>query len=52
MGNGAGRGCFVVVRGCPLGTGDDRCEWQASGTVGEQDGGTAWRPFGTSSAVG
>jgi hypothetical protein len=25
----------VVVRGCPLGTGQDCCEWQANGTAGE-----------------
>jgi hypothetical protein len=25
---------FGVVRGCPLGTGQDRCEWHASGTAG------------------
>jgi hypothetical protein len=35
--NGAGRGHFGVVHGCPLGTGQDRCEWHASGTVGEDD---------------
>jgi hypothetical protein len=42
-GNGAGRGCFVVVRGCPLGTAQDRCEWHACGTVGEDDPRTPWR---------
>ena len=26
-----------VVRECPLGTGEDRCEWHASGTAGEYD---------------
>jgi hypothetical protein len=35
MGNGAGRGCFVVVRGCPFETGQDRSEWHASGTAAE-----------------
>jgi hypothetical protein len=35
MGNGAGGGCFLVVRGCPLVTGHDRYEWHACGTVGE-----------------
>jgi hypothetical protein len=30
----SGRG---IVRGCPLGTGQDRCEWHASGTAGEID---------------
>src|SRR4029450_8423167 len=34
--NGAGRGRFVVVRGCPLGPGGDRCEWHASGTAAEE----------------
>jgi hypothetical protein len=34
-GNRAGRGRRGVVRGCPLGTGRDRCEWHASGTAGE-----------------
>jgi hypothetical protein len=37
MGNGAGRCCFGVVRGCPLETGQDRCEWHGSGTAGEDD---------------
>jgi hypothetical protein len=32
---GAGRGRWGVVHGCPLGTARDRCEWQASGTAGE-----------------
>src|SRR4029453_17020719 len=32
-GKGAGRVRCGVVRGCPLGTGQDRCEWQASATV-------------------
>jgi hypothetical protein len=26
-----------VVRGCPQGTGQDRCEWHGSGTAGEHD---------------
>jgi hypothetical protein len=30
---GAGRGRRDVVRGCPLGTGQDRYEWHASGTA-------------------
>jgi hypothetical protein len=42
-GNGAGRGCFVVVRGCPLGTVQDRCEWHACGTASEDDPRTPWR---------
>ena len=29
----------MVVRGCPLGTGQDRCEWHASGTAAEDDPG-------------
>jgi hypothetical protein len=37
MGYGAGRGCCGVVRGCPLGTDKDRCEWHSSGTAGEDD---------------
>jgi hypothetical protein len=35
--NGAGRGRFVIDRGCPLVTGRDCCEWHASGTAGEAD---------------
>jgi|SRR5215218_6988290 hypothetical protein len=35
MGKGTGRVRHCVVRGCPLGTGQDRCEWQASGTASE-----------------
>jgi hypothetical protein len=31
--NGADHGHRVVVRGCPLGTGRDCCEWHGSGTV-------------------
>jgi len=42
-GNGAGRGCFGVVRGWPLGTVTDRCEWHACGTASEDDPRTAWR---------
>jgi hypothetical protein len=34
---GAGRGCHGVVRGCPLGTGQDCCEWHDSGTAVEDD---------------
>jgi hypothetical protein len=36
-GNGAGRGSFGIVRGCPLGTAQDRYEWHARGTAGEDD---------------
>jgi hypothetical protein len=43
IGDGAGRGWFGSVRGCPLGTVQDRCEWQASGTAA---GGT-WRAVAT-----
>jgi hypothetical protein len=43
VGNGAGRGCFVVVRGYPLGTVQDRCEWHSSGTASEDDPWTPWR---------
>jgi hypothetical protein len=32
-GSGAGRGRRGVVRGCPLGTDHDRCEWHGSGTA-------------------
>src|SRR4029450_5704081 len=35
--NGAGHGRCGVVRGCPLGTGQDCCKWHASGTAGEDD---------------
>jgi hypothetical protein len=38
--NGVGRGRFGVVHGYPLGTGRDRREWYASGTVGEDE--LAW----------
>jgi hypothetical protein len=31
------------VRGCPLGTGQDCCEWHASGTAGEDDVHGAWQ---------
>src|SRR4029453_9029566 len=43
MGNGAGRGRFVVIRGCPLVPGGDRCEWHASGTAAEDDPGIQLR---------
>ena len=33
--NSSGRGHGGIVRGCPLGTGQDCCEWHASGTAGE-----------------
>jgi hypothetical protein len=33
MGNAAGRLRPGVVRGCPLGTGHDRCEWHGGGTA-------------------
>jgi hypothetical protein len=35
----AGRCSLGVVRGCPLGTDEDRCEWHASGTAVEDDPG-------------
>ena len=41
--NGAGRGCLSLVRGCPLGTVPDRCEWHACGTASEDDPRTPWR---------
>ena len=37
-------GCFVVVRGCPLRTVEDSCEWHAGGTVGEDEAAPTWRP--------
>ena len=37
LAGGADRGRRGVVRGCPLGTAQDRCEWHASGTAGEDD---------------
>ncbi len=43
MGHVAGRGCFVVVRGCLLRTVEGCCEWHASGTVGDGDLGRGWR---------
>jgi hypothetical protein len=36
-GDGAGRDRCGVVRDCPLGTGQDRCEWHGSGTASEND---------------
>jgi hypothetical protein len=33
--SGAGRAGHGVVRGCPLDTGRDCCEWHASGTASE-----------------
>jgi hypothetical protein len=33
VGSGAGRSCFGVARGCPLGTDHDRCAWHGSGTA-------------------
>jgi hypothetical protein len=33
----------VIVRGCPLGTVQDRCEWHAYGTASEDDPRTPWR---------
>jgi hypothetical protein len=36
----AGRGHRGVVRGCPLGTGQDCCEWHDSGTADEHDRGS------------
>jgi hypothetical protein len=43
MGHGAGRGCFVVVRGCLLRTVEGCCEWHASGTAGDGDPDRGWR---------
>jgi hypothetical protein len=40
----AGRGRHSLVRECPLGTGQDRCEWHGSGTAGEDNVRTAWQP--------
>jgi hypothetical protein len=40
MGNCAGRASFGVVRGCPLGTSQDCCEWHASGMAGDEDRGS------------
>jgi hypothetical protein len=40
---GAGRGRCGVVRGCLLETGQDRCEWHASGTTVEDDSGIRLR---------
>jgi hypothetical protein len=37
MTNGAGHGRSGVVRGCPLGTGQNCCEWHDRGTAGEND---------------
>jgi hypothetical protein len=42
-GNGAGRGRCGVVRDCPVGTSQDRCEWHGSGTAGENDACGAWQ---------
>jgi hypothetical protein len=39
----AGRCCLGVVRGCPVGTDKDRCEWHASGTAAEDDPGIRLR---------
>ena len=33
----------MVVRGCPVGTVQDRCEWHACGTTSEDDPRTPWR---------
>jgi hypothetical protein len=50
--NGAGRGDFVVIRGCPPGTVQDCCEWHGSGTArrGRRSWGLAasapTRPYG------
>ena len=33
----------MVVRGCPLGTVQDCCEWHASGTAAEDDSGIPLR---------
>ena len=37
MTNGAGHSHRGIVRGCPLGTGRDCCEWHGSGTADEDD---------------
>jgi hypothetical protein len=42
-GSRPGRDSSGVVRGCPFGTGGDRCEWHACGTAGEDDPPTPWR---------
>jgi putative transposase len=39
----AGHGHCGVVRGCPLGTGQDRHAWHGSGTAGEDDVRRAWQ---------
>jgi hypothetical protein len=41
--NGAGRRGSGVVRGCPMGTDQDRCEWHVSGTAGQDDARAPWR---------
>jgi hypothetical protein len=41
--NGAGQGHRGIVRGYPLGTGHDSCEWHGSGTAGEDDVRRAWQ---------
>jgi hypothetical protein len=43
VGNDPAHACHSVVRGCPLGSERDRCEWHASGTAGEDDLGAPWR---------
>jgi hypothetical protein len=42
-GSRAGGGRRGVVRGCPLGTGQDCCDWHVGGTAGENDDAHAWR---------
>jgi hypothetical protein len=40
------------VRGCPLGTGQDRCEWHGSGTAGEDERGCGVAVVGSARAIG
>jgi hypothetical protein len=40
VGNGAGRGRHGIIRGCPLGTGRDRCECTLVARLGR----TTWQP--------
>jgi hypothetical protein len=35
--NGTDHGHRGIVRGCPLGTGHDCCEWHGSGTADEDE---------------
>ena len=51
MTDGAGHSPLGIVRGCPLKTGRDSCEWHGSGTTDEDDV-RATGSVGTSSTVG